>query len=313
MEELNIVPLTESNLRSVFEMCEENVLFYSFSFDTFKRATLMDEDYNPELSLVAVDEEDNPIAFFFAVFRRCILPKSRNKLVIKMFVVKKNYRYRGIGTEMMNKLFKRAKQQKNSVWRMKVSIMDSNPRYWLPGLDPRHTEAYFFLRKLGFKKNFFERFRTDLEVDKRDFPKEEPLKEIKGYKISRALQKDKEETVAFIKKYFGKGTWPEETLISFENDPSTTFIVRDINNYKLVGFATHSAQHPGSFGPTGVLRNLRGKGIGGLLLKWCLWDIKQMGIDKCIIKWVAGRTKYFYLKSAKARIFQIFWPMSRRI
>lgn len=313
MEELNIVPLTESNLRSVFEMCEENVLFYSFSFDTFKRATLMDEDYNPELSLVAVDENNTPIAFFFAVFRRCILPKSRNKLVIKMFVVEKNYRYRGIGTKMMNKLFKRAKQQKNSVWRMKVSIMDSNPRYWLPGLDPRHTEAYFFLRKLGFKKNFFERFRTDLKVDKRDFPKEEPLKEINGYKISRALQKDKEETVAFIKKHFGKGTWPEETLISFENDPLTTFIVRDINNYKLVGFATHSAQHPGSFGPTGVLRNLRGKGIGGLLLKWCLWDIKQMGIDKCIIKWVAGRTKYFYLKSAKARIFQIFWPMSRRI
>ncbi|MCK4280786.1 MAG: GNAT family N-acetyltransferase [Candidatus Lokiarchaeota archaeon] len=313
MEELNIVPLTESNLRSVFEMCEENVLFYSFSFDTFKRATLMDEDYNPELSIVAVDEEDNPIAFFFAVFRRSILLKSRNKLIIKMFIVEKNCRYQGIGTKMMNELLKRAKQQKNSVWRMKVSIMDSNPRYWLPGLDPRHTEAYFFLRKLGFKKNFFERFRTDLEVDKRDFPKEEPLKEINGYKISRALQKDKEETVAFIKKHFGKGTWPEETLISFENDPSTTFIVRDINNYKLVGFATHSAQHPGSFGPTGVLRNLRGKGIGGLLLKWCLWDIKQMGIDKCIIKWVACRTKYFYLKSAKARIFQIFWPMSRRI
>jgi len=313
LEELNIDPLTESNLSSVYTMCEENVLFYSFSFDTFKRATLMDEDYNPELSLVAVDENNTPIAFFFAVFRRCILPKSRNKLVIKMFVVEKNYRYRGIGTEMMNKLFKRAKQQKNAVWRMKVSIMDSNPRYWLPGLDPRHTEAYFFLRKLGFKNNFFERFRTDLGVDKDNFPKEEPLKEINGYKISRTLQKDKEETVAFIKKHFGKGTWPEETLISFENDPSTTFIVRDINNYKIVGFATHSAQHPGSFGPTGVLRNLRGKGIGGLLLKWCLWDIKQMGIDKCIIKWVAGRTKYFYLKSAKARIFQIFWPMSRRI
>jgi len=155
LEELNIVPLTESNLRSVFEMCEENVLFYSFSFDTFKRATLMDEDYNPELSLVAVDENNTPIAFSFAVFRRCILPKSRNKLVIKMFVVEKNYRYRGIGTEMMNELFKRAKQQRKAVWRMKVSIMDSNPLYWLPGLHPRHTEAYFFLSKFGFKKIFF--------------------------------------------------------------------------------------------------------------------------------------------------------------
>jgi len=313
LEELNIVPLTESNLRSVYIMCEENVLFYSFSFDTFKRATLMDENHNPELSLVAVDENNTPIAFFFAVFRRCILPKSRNKLVIKMFVVEKNYRYRGIGTEMMNKLFKRAKQQKNAVWRMKVSIMDSNPRYWLPGLDPRHTEAYFFLRKLGFKNNLFERFRTDLEVNKNDFPKEEPPKEINGYKISRALLIDKEETVGFVKKHFGKGTWPEETLISFENDPPTTFIMRDLNSNKIVGFATHSVQHPGSFGPTGVLKNLRGKGIGGLLLKWCLWDIKQRGIDKCTIKWVAGRTKYFYLKSAKARISQIFWPMSRRI
>lgn len=313
MEEINIIPLTESNLKSVHEMCEKNVLFYSFSFQTFKRATLMDEGSTPELSMVAVDENNKSIAFFFAVFRPCKLMKSRNKLVLKMFVVEKNHRYQGIGTFMIKELFKRAKQHEKSVWRMKVSIMDSSPRYWLPGLDPRHTEAYYFLKKLNFKRNFFERFRTDLEVSKDDFPKEEPPKEINGYKILRALQENKEKTRIFVKKYFGTGTWPEETLISFENDPPTTFIARDLNNNKVVGFASHSIFYPGSFGPTGVLKSLRSKGIGGLLLHWCLWDIKQMGIEKCTIKWVEGNTKYFYLKVAKARIATFFWPMSRRI
>jgi GNAT superfamily N-acetyltransferase len=313
LEKIKIVQLTESNLRSVYEMCEKNILFYSYSFQTFKRATLMDEAYNPELSIVALDRNNNPIAFFFAVFRSCALIKSRYKAILKMFIVERNNRYQGIGTIMMNELFKRIKKQEKAVWRMKVSVMDSNPRYWWPGLDPRHTEAYFFLKKFGFKKYFIQRFRTDLEVDVDDFPKEEPLKKINGYIISRVLQSDKEEIEVFVKKYFGRGTWPEEVLISFENNPPTTFIARDPNNNKIAGFAAHSINYGGDFGPTGVLKNLRGKGIGGLLLKWCLWDIKKMNVNKCIIKWVMGKTRYFYLKSANARISQIYWPMSKRI
>ena len=38
---------------------------------------------------------------------------------------------------------------------MKFEVHVSQPDYWLPGLDPRHTEAYFFLRKYGFKKGDF--------------------------------------------------------------------------------------------------------------------------------------------------------------
>jgi mycothiol synthase len=313
LNDLTIVPLSESNLNAVHAMCERNVLYYDYSLETFRRATLMDEGSTPELSMVAINKDENPIAFFFAVFRKPWVIKFRNKLVIKMFVVDSTRRCEGIGTMMMRELLKRAKQHEKASWRMKISVMDSNPHFLLPGLDPRHTEAFYFLKKNGFKRYRIQKHRINLKIRKEDFPNEEPAKEKNGYKISRASQEEKEETVGFVKKHFGLGTWPEETRISFENDPPTTFIARDPIKNEVIGFAAHSVLFPGSFGPTGVDKVLRGKGIGGLLLKWCLWDIKQMGLKKCIIMWVVGDTKYFYLKSANARIHHIYWPMKKRI
>ncbi len=293
-------------------MCERNVLYCDFSLETFRRASLIDEGYSSELSLVANNKKGNPIGFLLAVFRKCLLIKSRNKLVLKMMVVDSTRRYQGVGTMLMKELLIRAKQHEKASWRMKVSVFDSNPRYWWPGLDPRHTEAYFYLKKHGFKKNRIQSYRTNLKIRKEDYPQSEPSKERAGFKIILASQEDKNDTIAFVEEHFGIGTWPEETSISFETDPPTTYIARDTNN-KIVGFATYNAYFPGSFGPTGVLKKLRGKGIGGLLLKWCLWDIKQTGLKKCIVSWVVGNTRYFYLKSAKARIHHIYWPMSKRI
>ena len=312
LDDLTIVPLTEENLNAVHAMCERNVLYHDFSLEEFRRATLIDEGLTPELNMVAINKDENPIAFFFAVFRKSRALRFRYKVVLKMFVVDSTRRFQGIGTMMMIELLNRAKKHEKACWRMKVSVLDSNPRFWLPGLDPRHTEAYFFLKKMGFKRYKIPPTRVNLVIRKEDLPIDEPAKKKDGYIFSRASYEEKEETVAFVKKHFRLGTWAEEALMSFENDPPTTFIARDMNN-EIVGFATHSAQFQGGFGPTGVAKKSRGKGLGGLLLKWCLWDIKQMGLKKCIIMWVEERNFYFYLKAANARIHHIYWPMKKII
>jgi len=102
--------------------------------------------------------------------------------------------------------------------------------------------------------------------------------------------------------------------MSFDNDPVTTFIARQKTTHEIVGWATHSAHYTGSFGPTGVLKSIRGGGIGGLLLRWCLYDIKStFAKDTMTIMWVSGDTAKFYSKATGAVISQSFWVMTKRV
>ncbi len=310
---LRFESLTENNLNNVHSMCQNNATFVSHSLKTFENATLNSKYFIPEFSIVALNKNDEIIAFFMVAMKKpYIFRKMRDIATLKFFIVHKEWRLKGIGTYLYNLLLDRVKNSKYKCYRMKLDVMVSIPDYWFPGLDPRHTEALFFLKKHGFKKKHE---RINLCVDLEHFPDVEPPSELSDYKISRIVDKDKNELVplSFMPKVYQMISWPQEVASSFQNDPKTTFIAQDIRNGKILGFATHSVGFPGAFGPTGVNKNIRGLGLGSLLLKWCLWDLKQMGFQQCIIRYVSENTAYFYLKSVGAKICEIYWTMERRI
>lgn len=311
-ESLEFVPLSEENVKSVHEMCEAHTTHMSQSFGTFQKVTIKSALFEKELSIVAVDKAGKIAAFFIIVFRRpFFLKKKRKVAVLKLFVVNKEWRYKGLGSKLLEILMERVKNHEKKCYRMKLEFGTSMPDYWFPGLDPRHTEAYFFLKKHGFKRKGE---RINLCVDLSDYPVKKPSSELRGYHISRATSEDKAELIPlkFIPKAYQLGFWPEETALTYSNDPITSFVAKDPSG-KIIGFAAHSVHFPGSFGPTGVNGKLQGKGIGSLLLDWCLWDIKQMGLSTAKIMWVVGDTVYFYLKSKGAHICEFFWPMKRRV
>lgn len=317
IENLKYEPLTKKNIESVYEMCQNNVLIISQPIQTFKTATLESDLFDSELSVVAFDDNRNVIAFFMCVLRRpffaSVIRKTHRKVaVLKFFVVKKECRYKGLGTIIYKMIEGRLKKSKKKCFRMKFEVMSSMPDYWLPGLDPRHTEAYFFLKKQGFKKGTE---RNNLYIDLNTISDNHPDDEIKGFKISRAKQEEKEilAPLKFMPKGYRLGFWPEEIRLSFQNNPITTFVAKDPKTKSIIGWASHSAHFPGSFGPTGVQSNLQSKGIGSNLLNWCLWDLKKMGLEKATIMWVTGDTVYFYLKSKGARISEFYWTMRKRI
>ena len=310
LEALKFEPLTTENLKAVYEMCEANVLFVSRPFKTFKRHTFESDLFEPDLSIVAKNENGNIAAFFMAVIRRSnVLKKKRKVAVLKFFVVEKKWRNIGLGTKLFNLIHKKIKNSEQKCWRMAFQVHQSQPDYWSPGLDPRHTEAYFFLKKLGFKKGHE---RNNLWIDLEDI--KQPPSDFKGYKISRATLEDKEELVPlkFMPKTYRLGFWPEETKLSFKNEPITSFVARDANN-RIIGWASHSMLFPGNFGPTGVKVSERGKGLGSVLLEWCLWDMKQIDLNRATIMWVVGNTVYFYLKSKGAHICEFYWTMKRKV
>ncbi|MFX0071264.1 MAG: GNAT family N-acetyltransferase [Candidatus Hermodarchaeota archaeon] len=292
-------PLTQANIEKVYKLFNINEPFYYIPFDYFKRGTLEDEDFDPELTLVLDDPQaDYPRAALIAVNRN-------NNCFIKACLVDKAFRRQGIGNNMMKELIKRAKNKNISL----MSYGDAIPNYWQPGVDLRHTDLLFFLKKNRFKH---QETRFNLTVHLSNL-KIEPLSEKKGYYFERVQPKDFENVCIFAKKNYPLHPfWAEEVKISLKIKPPTTFVAKNSIG-EIIGWATHSLGIPGVFGPTGVIYRLQGQGIGGELLKWCLWDIKQNGFDICEILYVTGKTIKFYSKTVGAYIHPVFYTMHKKL
>jgi GNAT superfamily N-acetyltransferase len=305
LESVIFEPLNEVNLQSSFDLLSRHVRFFSLTRDFYLRGTLKDEGFVPELSIIALNPSGNAvIGVLIAVLRKGFVVGKN--CYIKVCFVDPQFQRQGLGTKMLGIIIERLKTI--LPWRAMIRFGDSIPRYWHPGVDLRHTSLYFFLKKHGFSSGSLRQNLTyDLEKLNR-----EPATEKNGYKFERVRPQDFENLIEFVKKQFPIGVWSLEAKMSLEIELPTSFIAKEPTG-AIVGWATHSAHYPGSFGPTGVLKSIRGKGVGGELLKWCMWDMKQNGSTECTIMWVVGETVKFYSKSIGAYISQNFKTMTKRL
>lgn len=116
--------------------------------------------------------------------------------------------------------------------------------------------------------------------------------------IKRALSADKSRIINFVKKEFAliSPGWSDECEAAFYFQPVTCFFAEQ--NGKLLGFACYDATALGYFGPLGVIPEARKNGIGTLLLKCCLYAMKEKGYGYAIIGWVSSES--FYRKAVGA-------------
>lgn len=300
----NLQPLTKDILDNVYKLYQDNEQFFRITKSDFENQTLGDTSFNPEFSLVLYPKKsDKPIAVLVGVVKKGYIKKN---LIVKVFLVDREYRRKGIGTWMFKELLKRARQSLNIF--SSVTYGFSPPQFLQPGVDVRHTSLLFFLQSMGLKRK---KSRNNLTVHI-----SKDLTEPKTYKYGFTLQRITPEffssTLEFVKKGFFAPTWSAEVELTFNFEKPTTFIALD-ENKNVVGFASHSTCFFSSFGPTGVLKSLRGKGIGGELLKWCLWDIKNQGYDTSTIMYVVGNTVAYYSKTVGAFIHPVHIPMRASI
>ena len=78
----------------------------------------------------------------------------------------------------------------------------------------------------------------------------------------------------FIQGHFSVA-WADETSVGFSNKPVSVFVATI--DQRLVGFAAYECTRRGFFGPTGVIEEARGRGIGKALLLSALWGLREMG------------------------------------
>ena len=101
-----------------------------------------------------------------------------------------------------------------------------------------------------------------------------------GITIRKPIGPEKHLVVPWVADNFDIA-WAGETDVAFANRPRSCFVA--VNTDTIVGFACYDATALGFFGPVGVDRRHRRKGIGTALLMACLLDMKLKGYGYAII------------------------------
>lgn len=100
-----------------------------------------------------------------------------------------------------------------------------------------------------------------------------------GFDVRRAEPWDRTVMGEFAKE-FGEH-WPVEADRAYNQTPITCFVA--VRGAEIGGFAVYECTRRGFFGPTGVREDLRGSGVGALLLIRCLESMWEMGYGYAII------------------------------
>jgi mycothiol synthase len=170
--------------------------------------------------------------------------------------------------------------------------------YFTPGVAASDTTTVEFFVHRGYREIAT---TQNLVADVRN---EEPVG------VVRATHATRDRILDFIEKEFGR-IWRFEASHAFENDPATLFYVEA--DGEVAGFAAHDANNRGLgfFGPTGIAKTHRGRGLGGQLLHASLADLHRLGYDRAIIAWTDAID--FYRKACGATVADRFVTLARVI
>ncbi|MDQ3282795.1 MAG: GNAT family N-acetyltransferase [Acidobacteriota bacterium] len=204
---------------------------------------------------------------------------------LRVLIVARDARRRGLATQLLDNA-------------QGVTVVAAEPgNYFTPGVPLDDDNARAFFRVRGFLET---QTTWNLDVDLGTFtaPAE----------VLRPTHEDADRVLAYVEREFGR-IWRFEAAKAFERETPPAFISMDEG--AITGFAVHDVNNRGLgfFGPTGVSKSMRGRGIGGKLLLASLEDLHRLGYSRCVIPWTDALE--FYRKVCGARPAQQFVSMVR--
>jgi GNAT superfamily N-acetyltransferase len=143
---------------------------------------------------------------------------------------------------------------------------------------------------------------TDMLVKLYDLPPQIELSNA-ALMIRRGLAPEKHLVLSWVEAHFS-AYWRSECDVAFARQPVSCFLATENNS--LLGFGCYDTTRLGFFGPTGVLAEARGQGLGKALLLACLHDMYAQGYGYAIIGGV-GPVE-FYQKTVGAIVIEDSTP-----
>ena len=296
--------LAEFDIPRITVLCQGAMEFDVFNEAVVREKTIATPDYYPELGLV-YEVDGNVVAF--AQGNLGAVRDDKQFGYVRLGAVDRQFRRRGIGSALLSELENRLAARGVQV----VSIMDSPYNYYMPGVDFRYTEAFCFLQKHGYEITQQNRnMVAPLDSDAGPTLDEE-VKKLAGESVfvKRAARADTESIHAFLDLHWP--AWKGEVQGALDNVPPSLYIAQ--LDGRTVAFGGYQGNNKALnwFGPMGTSPELRGKGVGALLLRLCLRDLARQGWKSAIIPWVGPVP--FYARFCEARLERCFWVWRKEL
>lgn len=130
-------------------------------------------------------------------------------------------------------------------------------------------------------------------------PVDEALEKLRvaGLIVRRARPWELTQVREFVRENFSQA-WADEISVGLVRQPVTVFVA--LREGSLVGFAAYECTRKNFFGPTGVLAEERGRGVGGALLLAALRGLRELGYAYAVIGGVGPAE--FYERAVGARL-----------
>jgi GNAT superfamily N-acetyltransferase len=295
--EREITTLSQDDLGAVVDLLDVASAFDRFPLQQVLENTLDDAGLAPEL-LLGRRDGDRLIAAAVGVTRSEVGH-------VKLFAVHPEQRRRGIGSALLAELEARLAARGAA----SVRFFADAPHYLRPGVDFRDTAFVSFLERRGYQqRRAVCNMLADLAAARLDTADDEARLAQSGFEVRRLAAADGPAFEAYLLERWTPA-WRTEAMRSLRRDPVSSHVA--LREGRMVGFASHSVSGPGQFGPMGTDQELRGQGIGAVLLKRCLADQREAGFAECDIQWVGP--KGFYADHVGARISRCFWQYEREL
>ncbi len=299
---VNMRKYQDADFKPVLDLLQRSFIFDTLTDELLYEKLYNDPDWNPASTLVSV-EGDRLIGFMQGLIR-CI--GGEKYAYLKLFATDPAFRRQGVAGEMLKILEKYFKEASCIYFR----LMDVPLNYFMPGIDPRYTEAVCFALNSGFvHKGEAVNMKVGLNSSSWNTTKEIERLNEESIVIRRVEKSDTDSLLALIKRLWP--LWENEVRAALAKEQPAVFVA--LKDDKVQAFAAYDGNNAGTgwFGPMGTTMDLRGKGIGSILLYLCLEDMKNSGLQETTIPWVDPVS--FYSHYTGARIDRVFWRFEKQL
>lgn len=286
--------LSPDELPALLDLCSAALPLDTFSWRLLERRIFEDPRYREDCAL-GVEIDGRLAAATVGVLRA--MPEGHENGWIKLLAVHPSHRRQGLATALLAEI----EQRFRAAGARQLDTVGA-PHYLWPGVDVRYTPACLLFQRAGFAEHRYTvNMAVDLAAQTFDTATEEHELVRAGYTIHRADHAGLPALQNFIRKEWA--AWCDEVAITLGNNPVSMFYATREN--VPVAFAAYdTSMFSGTFGPMGTDASCRGKGVGAVLLKKCLRDMKDLGYPRCEIAWVGPVG--FYARQVGAHICRVF-------
>lgn len=287
----------------------------TISLEEFRKQILFDENFNNDLALIALENEE--VLGFILATKRQVPYLDRGlepeKAWINLIFVKKDCRQNNIGKQLVEEIEKKlfSKGVKN------IIIASYSPNYFFPGVDiNNYPEGTKFFEKLNYK-NTGEAVSMQRDLWNYNIPTKiiEKMKQLEqsGYTFQKFDYKYSLDLLKFLGESFGGG-WKRNALTAMQQYEAEKLIwIALDNNDNVVGFCMRKMDgNECRFGPFGVREDLRSSGIGGILFNLMMDDMKKNKLYYLYFLWTHGAGMRFYQKHG-VEIYRSYYLYSKKL